>query len=219
MKQGSQILILSMGFFLFFSSNETWANSQVLIPAGEFKMGTEKGTQAEQPVHSIWIDDFLLDRYEVANKDYEKTNPQFKRSRASACDDCPATRVSWEETKNYCQEKGMRLPTEAEWEKARRGPNNLNVEPHLKNARYGLSFEAGTAPVQSSTENGYGLHHMEGNVWEWTNDWFDENITPIRQRRIQKVRTKAFGRSFGVAVGIMISGICKPGCIFAWHLM
>ena len=163
-----------MGFFLFFSSNETWANSQVLIPAGEFKMGTEKGTQAEQPVHSIWIDDFLLDRYEVANKDYEKTNPQFKRSRASACDDCPATRVSWEEAKNYCQEKGMRLPTEAEWEKARRGPNNLNVEPHLKNARYGLSFEAGTAPVQSSTENGYGLHHMEGNVWEWTNDWFDE---------------------------------------------
>ncbi len=54
----------------------------------------------------------------------------------------------------------MRLPTEAEWEKARRGPENVNAEPKLKNTRYGLPFEAGTAPVKFSIENGYGLHHI-----------------------------------------------------------
>ena len=69
MKQGTLILEFSMLSFLLFSSNETLANPQVLIPAGEFKMGTEKGTRAEQPVHSIWIDGFFLDRYEVSNKD------------------------------------------------------------------------------------------------------------------------------------------------------
>ena len=60
------------------------------------------------------------------------------------------------------------MPTEAEWEKARRGPSEIDAEPDKKKSRYGLSFEAGTAPVQSYIENGYGLHHMEGNVWEWT---------------------------------------------------
>ncbi len=174
MKQGSLILKISVLFFFLFSNHETLANSQVLIPAGEFKMGTEKGTEAEQPVHTIWIDAFFLDRFEVTNRDYEKINPNFQRSHASHCDDCPVTRVTWEEAKTYCQKLEKRLPTEAEWEKARRGPNDINVKSDKRKSRYGLSFEAGTAPVQSSIENDYGLHHMEGNVWEWTNDWFDE---------------------------------------------
>ena len=192
MKQRTLILKFSLWSFLLFSSNETLANPQVLIPAGEFKMGTEKGTRAEQPVHSIWIDGFFLDRYEVSNKDYEKINPKFRRSQASSCNDCPATGVSWEEAKNYCEHRGMRLPTEAEWEKARRGPENVSFESQLKNARYGLPFKAGTAPVKSSTENGYGLHHMEGNVWEWTNDWFDEKYYNHSPRKNPQGPSKGF---------------------------
>jgi len=192
MKQELLALLFTMLFSLLFSNHDILANSQVLIPAGEFKMGTEKGTQAEHPVHSIWVDGFFLDSYEVTNKDFEKANPQFQRSQASLCDGCPATLITWNEAKTYCQNRGMRLPTEAEWEKARRGPNNINVRTYANNARYGLSLEAGPAPVQSSKANGYGLYHMQGNVWEWTNDWFDEKYYTYSPKKNPKGPEKGF---------------------------
>ena len=166
-----QVMLISTAYLaclFLLAINKTEANSQVLIPSGEFNMGTEKGTQAERPLHPVWVDAFFMDRFEVSNKDYEKLNPNFQRSQASPCDDCPVTQVNWEEAKTYCQRLGKRLPTEAEWEKSRRGPNEIDAGSDKKKSRYGLSFEAGTAPVQSSIKNGYGLHHMEGNVWEWT---------------------------------------------------
>ncbi|MEK9629428.1 MAG: SUMF1/EgtB/PvdO family nonheme iron enzyme [Nitrospinota bacterium] len=174
MKKTSFFFKLGALFLVFFPYHNVWANSQVLIPEGEFKMGTEKGTQAEKPVHSVWIDAFYLDRLEVTNKDFEKYDPNFQRSQASNCDDCPATRITWQEATKYCHSLGKRLPTEAEWEKARRGPNDSDINPVKEKNRFGLSFVAGTAPAQSSSKNGYGLHHMAGNVWEWTQDWFDE---------------------------------------------
>lgn len=172
MKQGMLILTICLAYLFLFATNKIEANSQALIPAGKFKMGTDKGTQAERPVHSIWVDAFFLDRFEVTNRDYEKMNPNFQRSQASHCDDCPATRITWKEAKTYCQKLEKRLPTEAEWEKARRG--DIDAHSNKSKPRFGLPFEAGAAAVQSSIENSYGLHHMEGNVWEWTNDWFDE---------------------------------------------
>ena len=174
MKQVMLIFTVCLAYLFLFTVNKTAANPQILIPSGEFNMGTEKGTQAERPLHRVWVDAFFMDRFEVSNKDYEQLNPNFQRSQASPCDDCPVTQVNWEEAKTYCQKLKKRLPTEAEWEKSRRGPNEIDAGSDKKKSRYGLSFEAGTAPVQSYIENGYGLHHMEGNVWEWTNDWFDE---------------------------------------------
>jgi formylglycine-generating enzyme required for sulfatase activity len=164
----AQILIICV--FIFFSGQT--ADSEVLIAAGKFNMGTDKGTDAEKPVHSVWVDAFFLDRFVVSNKEYEKINPGFRRSQASPCDDCPATKINWQEATIYCQSQDKRLPTEAEWEKARRGPNGISPK---NKSRYGLAFDAGAAPVQSSSANGYGLHHMAGNVWQWTNDWFGKN--------------------------------------------
>ena len=113
-----QIMLISTAYLaclFLLAINKTEANSQVLIPSGEFNMGTEKGTQAERPLHPVWVDAFFMDRFEVSNKDYEKLNPNFQRSQASPCDDCPVTRVNWEEAKPYCQRLEKRLPTEAEW--------------------------------------------------------------------------------------------------------
>ena len=105
--------------------------------------------------------------------------------------DHPAVHVSWNDASAYCAWNGTRLPTEAEWEFAARGglaqmrfPWGEALEPggeHRMNVFQGTfpaentlaDGYAGTAPVGAFPPNGYGLHEVTGNVWEWTADWFD----------------------------------------------
>jgi sulfatase modifying factor 1 len=105
--------------------------------------------------------------------------------------DHPVIHISWNDALAFCAWSGTRLPTEAEWEFAARGglaqqpfPWGEELEPggaHRMNVFQGRFPDldtaadgfAGTAPVQAFEPNGYGLHQMTGNVWEWTSDWFD----------------------------------------------
>ena len=156
----------------FLASSAVFASDEVLIPAGAFLRGTDQGTDAERPVHTVQLDAFYIDKYEVSNEAFRRFNPSHISSPYSSCKKCPVTLVNWYEAEAYCAQAGKRLPTEAEWEKAARGPAQSDGIPP-QTAHFAGPMQAGTVLVDTLEPNGYGLRHMHGNAWEWTSDWFD----------------------------------------------
>ena len=165
--------------------------SASLIPAGEFLMGTKEGAEIERPVHKVYLKEYRISRFEVSNMEFEKFQPDHIRSASSTCDQCPVTMVTWFEASSYCKFKEGRLPIEAEWEKAGRGPDgysySFGANPDQSKSNYGREFRAGAKTVNSFQPNGFGLYNMSGNVWEWVNDWFEfYAIVGLENQKIQR---------------------------------
>jgi serine/threonine-protein kinase len=171
-----------------------------LVPAGEFSMGSEDGGVDERPVHPVYLDAFYMDKYEVTNAMYAAcaaagacTPPHDTSSYShasyygnAAFDNYPVIRVDWNQAKTYCEWRGARLPTEAEWEKAARGTDGRtypwgNNAPTCSPANfhgYGKSDCIGDIVEVGSYPDGvspYGIYDLAGNVWEWVADWYNEH--------------------------------------------
>ncbi|MBN1119481.1 MAG: SUMF1/EgtB/PvdO family nonheme iron enzyme [Anaerolineae bacterium] len=150
-----------------------------LVPAGCFMMGSEGGDSDESPVHEVCFEEpFWIDVYEMTNKQVggaasNCTSHSFSGNQPAIC-------INWYDSLAHCEDRGARLPTEAEWEYAARGPDNL-IYPWgntfvADNTVYGENNPGGTASVGSKPGgvSWVGANDLSGNVWEWVNDWYDE---------------------------------------------
>ena len=180
----------------------------VLIPAGDFQMGSNKSIPKAglgKPEHTVYLDAFYMDVYEVTNGQYKKfvqatghREPEGNLLNDNIGyewgklwldknyngDNQPVVCVSWDDAKAYADWAEKRLPTEEEWEKAARGGLIGKEYPWGDNITHDDANYAGTggkdiwsytSPVGSFALNGYGLYDMTGNVWEWCADWYDDN--------------------------------------------
>lgn len=169
------------------STVNTPAGSQhemVLVPEGEFTMGFGSfEAEDESPEHVVYLDAFLIDRYEVTNALWNAYARTAEKPEKSDPDDHPVREVNWYDANDYCEWAGLRLPTEAEWEKAARGTdgreypwgNEGDAEGEKANF-YNTGIDEAT-PVGNFPEgvSPYGAHDMAGNVYEWVADWYGED--------------------------------------------
>lgn len=171
-------------------------SEMVLVPAGEFTMGSNELAEDERPQHIVYLDAYYIDRYEITNSQFKRfcdssggysypENPPWDNNYFLDKPDHPVVLVSWYFANSYCKWAGKRLPTEAEWEKAARGTegilypwgntwNPLNC--NLSASSTGDDYEY-TAPVGSfqGGKSVYGCYDMIGNVWEWCADLHEQN--------------------------------------------
>ena len=181
----------------------------VLIPAGEFEMGSNDGDDDERPVHTVYVDAFYMDKYEVTVGQYKKfvqatghRAPDWaKVAKYSPTEQHPIIYVSWHDAMAYAQWAGKRLPTEAEWERAARGGLNGQKYPwgnsiDSSKANYDRNVE-GTTVVGRYGANGYGLYDMAGNVWEWCLDEYDSDFYA------RSPRANPFSGSGGTITGVI----------------
>lgn len=156
----------------------------IAIPGGSFLMGSEDWSDTK-PIHRVTLSPFHIGKFQVTQAQWQavmKTNPsRFKG------DTLPVENVSWDDASDFCRKlseqtgKEYRLPTEAEWEYACLAGSTGKYcfgddKALLKDyAWYNENSGSKTHPVGEKLPNDWGLHDMHGNVWEWCQDWYDEN--------------------------------------------
>jgi len=175
------------------------SNGLVYIPAGEFSMGCDVNHNDgdlcytdQQPLHTVYLDAYKIDKYEVTNAQYalcvtagvcsepaftnSYSHPSYYGSLTYA--NYPVIYVSWSDAAQYCAWVDKRLPTEAEWEKAARGTSvqtypwgDTTASCLLANGEWCIDDTTlvGAYPDGASP---YGVFDMSGNVWEWVSDWY-----------------------------------------------
>ena len=172
----------------------------VVIPANSFMMGSNDGSGDEKPPRRVTIRSFALGKYEVTQGQWKAVMGNENPSHFSTCgDNCPVETVRWDDIQIYIEKlkrmtgQQYRLPSEAEWEYAARagctsafnvaGQCKDRIEPGEANfdgkfTYNGSSkgkYEGKTMAFGSFAPNGFGLHDMHGNVWEWVQDCYEDD--------------------------------------------
>ncbi len=190
--------------------------SVVLVPAGDFVRGNDAGNYNEGPQQLIYLDAFEIDRYEVTNVQYSRflsatgrkaPSYWFEGTYPDGQADYPVVGVSWKDANAYCIWAGKRLPTEAEWEKACRGPAG-NLYP------WGNEWDPQRANLGFPTTSQLPLS-QGGSPTAWAYAWQLLQATPnAEQLGLQPVGSYADGAS---PYGVMdLSGNASEW-VFDWY--
>lgn len=171
----------------------------VYVPSCTFKMGcvSEEASDNEEPLFDVTLTGYYISKFPVTFAQFEQFKPEHKSKRpAWAGDDHPVVMVNWDEAVKFCdwlgskESRKYRLPTEAEWEYAAKGPQNRRFpwgqndlaqglanfadaltnfpwSDHSVNDGFPQSSPVGSFPMGLSP---FGCEDMSGNVWEWCKD-------------------------------------------------
>jgi formylglycine-generating enzyme required for sulfatase activity len=147
----------------------------VLVPAGCFTIGSTGGDDDERNGNKICFDTpYWIDQTEVTQQVFSSKRGTAEQSSAFRGDNNPVERITWFEAQDFCAKRIVRLPTEAEWEYAARGPDGLTYpwgDTFEENrAIYADNADQKTAPVGTFPDGAswVGALDMAGNVFEWT---------------------------------------------------
>ena len=157
----------------------------VQIRAGEFLYGEQNW-----PVH---LDEYWIARHPVTNAQFsaflKAAHYPYAGKIPAGKDDFPVVNVNWMDAAAFCDwaartsGQSIRLPTEAEWEKAARGTNGRTFpwgeqEPNGQLCNFGLNHRGPTPVLRFSPQGDspFGVTDLAGNVWEWTADWYSSSF-------------------------------------------
>jgi formylglycine-generating enzyme required for sulfatase activity len=178
----------------------------VLVNAGGFTRGIDNTKTEnfldEAPAKMIYLSTYYIDKFEVSNSKYtefiiatDHPAPAYWDHRKLNQPSQPVTGVNWFDSDTYCRWANKRLPTEAEWEKAARGPAG-SIYPWGNELDYSkANFAKGktgkkyiTSPVDAHPKgvSYYGAYNMAGNVFEWVQDWYSSDYYKLDETRNPK---------------------------------
>jgi formylglycine-generating enzyme required for sulfatase activity len=162
----------------------------ISVEGGTFRMGSNENND-EKPIHDVTVSSFKMSATEITFDQYDLYCNATGKNRPSdngwGRGNHPVINVSWNDAVEYCTwasrqtGKTVRLPTEAEWEYAARGGNKSRNYKYSGSddigsvAWYGGNSYSKTQDVATQKANELGLYDMSGNVYEWCQDWYDEN--------------------------------------------
>lgn len=212
MERNNYVMIISLLTLFLSCTQKSYNDNQtpkgmVLIPAGEFLMGTDSQpvllpvmsdkleSRDAAPRHNIYLDNYYIDRYETSYREYAKFRTVLK-NRIEGKAYYPVSGITWYEADKFCRWTGKRLPSEAEWEKAARGtdgrtyPWGNEFNPQFANLGQKIIFIGSFFKDRSP----YGIYDMGGNVSEWTSSWY----MPYPDSRY---KNKLYGKKYKVVRG------------------
>jgi formylglycine-generating enzyme required for sulfatase activity len=173
--------------FLAITANSQWKPisqsfdgvEMVIVPPGCFRMGDDQAGDYEKPITALCLDKpFWLDKYEVTQAQFAQLGGKAARIPGFIGTNRPRETITWFEARDFCAKRGTRLPSEAEWEYAARGPDSLvypwgnTFDPN--NVVYATNANRQTADVGSRPRDAawVGALDLSGNVEEWTSSLF-----------------------------------------------